>query len=421
MEHEGKDGEHQEPVVIDLAGTCIHAENARLREQGPVCPVLLPQGVRAWSVTGYEAGKQALSDQRFSKDARRHWTAFADGEIDPQFPLIGWALMENMNTAYGSAHSRLRRPVAKAFTPRRVETMQPAVHKTVARLLDDLAATAPGAVVDLKAGFAHPLAAEVMFELLGVPSAARETILRGGEAQVDTTKTGEEIAAIVGEVMREVATLVEAKRRAPADDLTSDLIAALAAEDSGVGDAELISTLLLLLGTGTEPVTNLVTNSILALLAHPDQRRLIDAGQASWADAIEETLRTEAPVAHLPFRFPVEDVRLGGVTIPAGDPVLMNFAAMGRDPAVHGASADDFDITRPNKDHLSFGHGVYSCMGIRLARLQTETAVSALFERFPAIALAVPAAEIGPQNTFIMNGRGELPVILSPAAPAKAG
>jgi cytochrome P450 len=99
----------------------------------------------------------------------------------------------------------------------------------------------------------------------------------------------------------------------------------------------------------------------------------------------------------------------------------MNFAAMGRDPAVHGASADDFDITRPNKDHLSFGHGVYGCMGMRLARLETETAVSALFERFPDIALAVPAAEIGPQNTFIMNGRGELPVILSPSTPTQAG
>ncbi len=405
--------EHREPVVIDTTGTCIHAENSRIREQGPVCPVVLPQGMRAWSVTGYEAGKQALSDQRFSKDARQHWAAFANGEINPQFPLIGWALMENMNTAYGSAHSRLRRPVAKAFTPRRVETMRPAIDKTVARLLDDLAATPRGTVVDLKVGFAHPLASEVMFELIGVPYAARETILRGGEAQIDTTRTGEEIAAIVGEVMREMAALVEAKRRTPGDDLTSDLIAAQAEEDSGLGDAEMIGTLLLLLGTGTEPVTNLVTNAILAVLAHPDQRRLIDAGQASWADAIEETLRTEAPVAHLPFRFPVEDVELGDVTIPAGDPVLMNFAAMGRDPAVHGASADEFDITRPNKDHLSFGHGIHGCMGMRLARLETETAVPALFERFPDIALAVPAAEIGPQNTFIMNGRGELPVILT--------
>lgn len=405
--------EHREPVVIDLAGSCIHAENARLREQGPVCPVLLPQGVRAWSITGYQAGKQALADQRFSKDARQHWPAFANGEIDQQFPLIGWALMDNMNTAYGSAHNRLRRPVVKAFTPRRVEIMRPAIQRTVTRLLDELAASPAGTVVDLKARFAHPLSAEMMFDLIGVPAEARQTILRGGEAQVDTTLTGDEIGAIVGEVMREMSALLESKRQAPADDLTSDLIATQADDQAGLDDAELIETLMLLLGTGTEPVTNLVANTILAVLAHPDQRRLIDTGQASWADAIEETLRTEAPVAHMPFRFPTEDVELGDVTIPAGDPVLMNFAAIGRDPAVHGESADEFDITRPNKEHLAFGHGIHSCMGMRLARLQAEVALPALFARFPDLALAVLAAEIGPQNTFIMNGRGELPVVLT--------
>lgn len=408
-----------EPVVIDVTGTDIHAENARIRAQGPVCPVVLPDGVRAWSVAGYEAGKQALSDRRFSKDAHRHWTAFANGEIDAHFPLIGWALMKNMNTAYGQAHSRLRRPVARAFTSRRVAAMRPAVDQAVARLLGTLAAVSPGVVVDLKAQFAQPLAADVMFELIGVPVAARETILRGGQARVDTTKAAEEIARIVEQVMAEMAALIEEKRRNPGDDLTSDLVAGATQEDSGLRDEELISTLLFLLGTGTEPVTNLLSNAILAVLTHPDQRQLIDAGQASWSDAIEETLRAEAPVAHLPFRFPTEDVRLGEVTIPAGEPVLMNFAAIGRDPAIHGGSADLFDITRPNKDHLSFGHGVYSCLGMPLARLEAETALPALFDRFPDIALAVPAAKVEQQNTFIMNGRGEVPVILAPTTPTK--
>jgi cytochrome P450 len=375
--------------------------------------VELPYGVRAWSITGYEAGRQALSDQRFSKDARQHWTAFVNGQIDPRFPLISWALMDNLATTYGSAHSRLRRLVAKAFTPRRVEAMRPTIANTVTSLLEDLSASPPGTVVDLKARYAHPLAAEVMFDLIGVPAAGRQTILRGSKAQVDTTNTGEEIAASVDQVMQEMTALVEEKRRTPADDLATDLIDAQEEDGSGLRDAEMIGTLLLLLGTGTEPVTNLVTNSIHALLAHPDQRRLISTGQASWRDAIEETLRTEAPVAHLPFRFAIEDIQFGETTIPAGDPVLMNFAAMGRDPAVHGASAGSFDISRPDKDHLSFGHGIYSCIGMRLGRLETETALPALFEHFPGLALAVPAWEIKPQNTFIMNGRSELPVVLS--------
>jgi cytochrome P450 len=400
------------PVVIDHAGTDIHAEGERIREQGPVGLVELSEGVRAWSITGFEAGKEALSDQRFSKDARQHWTAFLNGEIDPEFPLIGWALMENLTTTYGNAHSRLRRLVAKAFTPRRVEGMRPAIDKIIAGLLEGLASTPPGEVVDLKARYAHPLASEVMFDLIGIPAAARATILRGGEAQVDTTMTEEEIAASVGQVIQEMAALVDAKRRAPADDLTSDLLAAQEEDGSRLTDAEMVGTLLLLLATGTEPVTNLVTNSVLALLAHPGQRQLISTGQATWHDAIEETLRAEPPVAHLPFRFAVEDIQIGDVRIPAGEPVLMNFAAMGRDPSIHGATAASFDVTRTSKEHLSFGHGPYRCIGMPLGRLETETAVIALFERFPHLTLAVPVADVGPQNTFIMNGRSELPVLL---------
>ncbi len=406
--------EDSSPVVIDLTGADIHAEAERIREHGPVGRVELPQGVQAWSITGYEAGRQALADPRFSKDGRRHWTAFVNGEIDPRFPLISWAVMENMATAYGSAHTRLRRLVAKAFTPRRVEAMRATVETSVARLLNDLADSPPGAIVDLKSRYAHPLAAEVMFELIGVPAAARQTILRGGEVQIDTTMTEEEIAASEAEVLREMAELVEAKRRTPVDDLASDLIGAQEGEDGpGLDDVELIGTLLLLLGTGTEPVTNLVTNAVLALLANPDQRQLIDAGQASWQDAIEETLRMDAPVAQMPFRFGVEDVQLGDVTIPAGDPVLVNFAAMGRDPSVHGPNAGSFDLSRPDKKNLAFGHGMYVCLGMRLALLETQTAVPALFGRFPDLALAVAVEELKPQQTFIMNGRSELPVLLS--------
>lgn len=407
------------PVVIDLAGTDIHAEAARIRAQGPVAQVELPGGVRAWSVAGYEAGKQALADHRFSKDARQHWSAFVNGEIDPDFPLIGWALMENLSTTYGSAHSRLRRLVARAFTPRRVEAMRPAVEKTVAGLLESLADGAPGDVVDLKARFAHPLAAGVICDLIGIPAAARDTILLGGEAQVDTTMTEQEIAASIEQVLREMSALVEAKRRTPGDDLTTDLLAAQEEDGSRLNDAEMVGTLLLLLATGTEPVTNLVTNSVLALLTHPEQRQLITTGRASWHDAIEETLRVEAPVAHLPFRFGVEDIEIGGVTIPAGQPVLMNFAAMGRDPARHGVSADRFDVLRADMEHLSFGHGIYRCIGMPLGWLETETALSALFERFPDLALAVPAAELQPQATFIMNGRSALPVYLTATSPAQ--
>ena len=398
------------PVVIDLAGTDIHAEGERLRMLGPVAQAELPGGVIAWSVTGYEAGKQILSDSRFSKDARQHWTAFLNGEISPDFPLIGWALMENLSTTYGNAHSRLRRLVAKAFTPRRVEAMRPAIEGLVAKLLASLGSYDPSAPTDLKAEFAHPLAAEVIFDLIGVPERARATILRGGEAQVDTTLTPEEIAASVGQVIQEMSALVDAKRQEPADDLTTDLLAAREADGSQLSDAEMVHTLLLLLGTGTEPATNLITNTVFALLSNPGQLESIRTGQASWHDAIEETLRLEAPVAHLPFRFAVEDVEVDSITIHAGDPVLINFAAIGRDPAVHGSSASSFEVMRPDKEHLSFGYGMYRCIGMPLGRMEAEIAVPALFARYPELSLAVPSRDVKPQGTFIMNGRRELPV-----------
>lgn len=404
------------PVIIDPVGTNIHAEAERIRAHGPVAQVELPGGVTAWSITSYASGRRALADHRLSKDPRKHWTAFIRGEIGPDFPLIGWALMENLTTTHGSDHSRLRRLIAKAFTPRRVEDMRPKVERIAVGLLDRLAADGRDGVVDLKAGFAHPLAAQVICELIGMPEAEGALMLRGGDANVDTTLTAEAKAAIIAQVHRDMGAFIAAKRQKPGDDLTSDLIAAQEEDGSRLNDAELKGTLLLLLATGTEPVTNLVTNAARHLLTDYGQRDLIATGQASWRDLIEETLRVEAPVAHLPFRFAVSDIELGGVTIPKGAPVLVNFAGIGRDPAVHGASAACFDITRPNKEHLSFGYGIYRCIGMPLGLLETETALRSLFKRFPGLALAVSPDELEPQATFIMNGYRALPAYLNPAA-----
>lgn len=408
------------PVVIDRAGTDIHAEAARIRECGPVARIELPGGVLAWSIASYELAKLALADHRFSKDASQHWRAYVDGEIGQDFPLISWARMENLSTSYGSAHGRLRRLVSKAFTPRRVEAMRPHISATVIQSLDSLAGTPPGSSVDLKDRYSLPIATTVICDLIGIPAAARGTILRSAKATVDTTLSADEVTATAQQVHSEICDLVEAKRRAPADDLGSDLIAAREEDGSQLSYSELVSMLMFLLGVGTEPVTNLVTNAALAVLTHPAQRELIVTGQASWQDAIEESLRADAPVAHLPFRFAVEDIEIGGVVIAAGEPVLINFAAAGRDPALHGATAGDFDVLRADKEHLSFGHGIYRCIGTPLARLEAQTALPALFERFPAMTLACPVADLQPQGTFIMNGRRAVPVYLTAARQAGA-
>ncbi|KJK58364.1 cytochrome P450 family protein [Saccharothrix sp. ST-888] len=404
------------PVVIDPAGRDIHAEAARIRANGPVSRIELPGGALAWSITDHELARQSLADHRFSKDPRKHWTDFAEGRIGEDFPLIGWVLMDNLTTSYGPDHTRLRRLTSSAFTPRRVEAMRAGVEKAVADLLDELDSCEPGEVVDLKARFAHPVPARVICDLFGVPAEERAHLLRGGEVNVDTTITPEESAANVEQWHREMQEFIDAKRRNPGDDLTSDLVQAQEEDGSRLTDSELVGTLHLLLATGTEPVMNLLANATRALLTHPAQLALLRSGAVSWSDVIEETLRAEAPVAHLPFRFAVEDIELGGVTIAKGEPVLINFAAVGRDRTVHGESADTFDATRPGKEHLSFGHGVYRCIGMPLARMEAEIALSALFGRFPDLELAVPAEDLAPQVTFIMNGVQALPVRLTPQA-----
>jgi cytochrome P450 len=402
-----------EPIVIDATGRDIHAEGARIRAQGPIAQVELPGGVRAWSVVGYEMVRKVLADPRFAKDARKHWPAFINGDIGPDFPLIGWVMMENMTTSDGEDHTRLRKLVAKTFTLRRVEAMRPQIESIVTRLLDDLAAQPPGTVVDLKTAYAQALPTQVICDLFGIPEEYRADVLRGGQVNVETTINHEVAVANVEQWHQAINDVIELKRREPGNDLISAMIAAQEEDGSRLNDTEMAGTVHLMLGAGSETTTNLISNAVLAMLTNPDQYELVRTGQLSWREVIEETLRVDSPIAQLPFRFTTEEIEIAGVTIPKGDPVLIGFAASGRDPELHGDTAATFDITRADKEHLSFGHGVHFCIGAPLGRLEASIALPALFERFPDLALAVPADQLEPQGTFLLNGRAELPVQLN--------
>lgn len=131
-----------------------------------------------------------------------------------------------------------------------------------------------------------------------------------------------------------------------------------------------------------------------------------------WDAVIDETQRVQSPLAHLPLRYAVEEIELDGVTIPKGDPILVNYSAIGRDPQVHGDTADVFDITRENNGHLSFGHGAHFCLGSGIARAVATIGLATLFERFPNLSLAVKPEELQPLPTFIMNGHRSQPVRL---------
>jgi 2-hydroxy-5-methyl-1-naphthoate 7-hydroxylase len=402
------------PIVMDCTGQDIHAEAALLRTQGPVARVELPGGVLAWSVTSYDIAKEVLlQDSVFLKDARKHWPAFINGEIPPDWQMITWVVMENMLTRDGEDHRRLRSLISKAFTPRRVESTRPMIEKIVHALLDALDATPYGEVVDLKNFYTYPLPAQVVCDMFGVPEGSREEMLRGGQVNVDTTITPDEAAANVEQWHHALGELVAELRHKPGDDLTSLLIGAQDRDGSSLTDEELIGTLHVMLGAGSETLTNVLGHAIIGLLTNPDQRELVMSGQVGWDAVFDETMRAEAPVAQLPLRFAARDVEIGGVTIAKGDPVLIGFAGVGRDPAVHGETADAFDVTRADKAHLSFGLGAHFCLGAPLAKLEASIALPALFDRFPGLRLAVPPERIEPLASFLMNGHRALPVYLS--------
>ncbi|MGW4021546.1 cytochrome P450 family protein [Streptomyces sp. NPDC005009] len=406
------------PFALDTTGRDIHGEAAVLRDQGPAVPVELPGGVLAWSLNGHDVIKKVLGDPRVTKSARNHWPAFQNGEIRPDWELISWVAMDNMVTAYGKDHVRLRKLTGKAFSPRRTEAFRPRVEELTDQLLDGLAQTAPGDVVDLRERFAYPLPARLVADLIGMPEEARAKTAKVIDAMVDTTITPEQAQAVLAGWRGAMADLIADKRREPGEDITSDLVAARDEDGSRLTEEELTDTIFAILGAGSETTINFFDNAITALLSDPVQLELVRSGQATWDDVIDETLRVESPLAHLPLRYAVEDIELDGVTIPKGDPILVNYSAVGRDPRLHPDAPGSFDLTRADKEHLSFGFGPHYCLGVGVARLVARTGLSRLFARFPDLSLAVPREELQPLPTFIMNGHRALPVRLTVPALA---
>ncbi len=303
---------------------------ADVRRRGAVHPVTLVDGHQAWLVVHHDQARAALNDTRLSKDM--HAALVADAAVVSE-GLPGPAFARHMLTVDPPDHTRLRGLVSRAFSPRRIEGLRPRIQTIVDDLLDGIAADGADSRVDLVSRFAFPLPFTVICELLGVPEQDRAALGRGLTGLLVPTSTPEQYAeaklasdAVVGLLEQ----LVEVKAGSPGDDLVSALIAARDG-DERLDTRELLSTIFQLIVAGHDTTASFIGNSVVALCRNPDQLALLRGDPERLSTALEEFLRFDAPVPHSTFRYAVEPVELGGVTIPAGAQVIISLAAANRD------------------------------------------------------------------------------------------
>ena len=387
---------------------------AQVRELGAVHEVTLADGHQAWLVVRYDAVRAALNDPRLSKDMH---AALATGADLVAEGLPGPAFARHMLSVDPPDHTRLRRLVSGTFSPRRVEALRPRVQAIVDDLLDQISAQGPESRVDLVAAYAFPLPFTVICELLGVPEPERDALGRGLAGMLVPTSTPAQYArakeASDG-VVAMLGELVRTKQQQPGDDLVSGLINARDGEER-LDNQELLSTIFQLIVAGHDTTTSLIGNGVVALLRNPDQLAQLRNDSASIAAAVEELLRYDAPVPHATFRYAIEPVTIGDVTIPAGAQVVIGLAAANRDPDRY-ANPELLDIDRAESRHLAFGHGIHHCLGAVLARMEGQLAIASLLARFPEFRLAVPVEELhwDHGDGLVLRGLAELPVIPGP-------
>lgn len=408
--------DNPDPLVLDVTGTDIPGESDRLRERSApngLTVVELPHGIRAWAITDHDLTKRLFRDSRVSKDPRRHWPRFINEEISSDWPIRTWVAVTNMFTAYGDDHTRLRKLVGAAFTPRRTEALRPRIDAITIELLEGLDNQSEGATVDLREQYAAQVPLRVIAELMGLPADLQPRLRRCVDDIFSTAPQrdpGENYAEMIS-VLRE---LVRLRRNDPGDDMTSLLINHHDDEAGQLTEQELVDTLLLVISAGYETTVNLIANATHILLTEQDWLTQLRAGTLEWKALIEETLRRDAPVANLPLRYAVEEITVGGIRIAKGDPILASLISANRDPRKFGSDADKFDPTRAASDHVAFGYGPHHCLGAPLARLEAGVALPALFQRFPDMTLAADTSAIQTIDSFIAHGHKKLPVHLHP-------
>lgn len=382
------------------------AEYERLRGQAAITKVHLTSGGEAWWVSGYEEGRAVLTDRRFSSDRRRdgfplfNLDAATLQQVRSQPPL-----MIGMD---GAEHSAARRPMIGEFTVKRVAALRPRIQHVVDRFVDDMLVT-DQRPVDLVQALSLPVPSLVICELLGVPYAADHdffqsrtgVVVRRRSSPEDRQRASAELRAFIDD-------LVTRKEPEPGDDLFGRQITRQRQE--GTHDhAGLVSMAFLLLAAGYETTANMISLGVLGLLSNPDQLASIKADPGKTSVAVEELLRYFTIADTTVSRVATEDVLIGGVSIRAGEGVVVSSLSANWDPSVFTNPAE-LDVERGARHHLAFGFGPHQCLGQNLARMELQIVLDTLFRRVPTLRLAAPVEELPFKTDAIIYGADELPV-----------
>jgi cytochrome P450 len=382
------------PAVLD-----VPAEYRALQSDDPITRVRTPAGDEAWLVTRHEHVRALFADERLGR-------SHPDPERAAQ--ISNAAAFGGPSGDYSDEkeeHLRLRKLFAPSFTVRRMQAMRARLQGVVDELLDRLADAGPPA--DLHREFSFPLPVLATCELFGVPEEDREQTLAWSRLTTDlfdseTAGSCDAGAAALDQLGGYMYKLIAIKRQNPGEDLVSDLVAA------GLDVDEIIG-LSAVLFAGHDITVARLDFGVLLLLTNPDQWQALLDDPALVAPAVEEVLRMSAPVDYGLPRYAHADVEIAGVTIRAGEAVLLASTVANRDPRTF-QDAERFDVGRQINPHLAFGHGRGFCLGAGLARLELEVAFGAMVRRFPAMRLAAPLDELELRTTHLLGGIRRLPV-----------
>ncbi|MCL7459605.1 cytochrome P450 [Micromonospora echinofusca] len=379
-------------------------EYVELRAKEPVSLVRVPDGQLAWLITRYADVRRLLVDPRISSN-RHHPNMPLTESVTPQTRRNIAAVGRSLIGLDQPEHGPQRRMLIREFTLRRAQEMRPHIQHTVDRCVDEMLAGPKPA--DIVTALSLPVPSTAICTLLGMPYADRELIERSANAQLRRNVSAQERQDTSSELRDYVNRLVSAKEAEPTDDLLGRLV--LQNRETPLFDHDmLVGLAMLLLVAGFETTASMISLGVAGLLANPDQLAEVTADPSAMGLAVEELLRYFSVVDALP-RVATADIEVGGVTIAAGEGLLLSFASANWDETTF-PDPGMLDVRRGARNHMAFGYGIHQCIGQNLARAELEIVFRTLFTRIPGLRLAVDVDELPFKRDSNIYGVDRVPV-----------